>query len=111
MFNMRHSCNGSFQQKHTSTFRKEKSSSTPAAGFAVVFRAAVVEFRDGGTEAGVIIMVAVALVVVALVVAVLVVVALVVVVLVLAVVGVVIILEFLTIAARNEARVDGKKPI
>lgn len=118
---MIHYYNGSFKQRHTSTFRKEKSSSTPAAGFDVVFRSVAVEFVVGGTGAGVVFIAVVAFAVVALIVVVALVVTvalveaalvvlLVVVVLVVAVVGVVIILEFLTIVARNEARVDGKKP-
>jgi hypothetical protein len=82
---------------HTSTFRKEKSSSTPAAGAAVVFGAATVETGHRVTGAGVIVVGVVVVVAV-------------VVVLVVAGVEVVIMLEFLTIAARNAARVDGMEP-
>jgi hypothetical protein len=85
-------------QRHTSTFRKEKSSSTPAAGFTVVFGAADI---DGivGCGAGFVTVAGVVVVVVVVIFAVV------------AVVLAVIMLEFLTIEARNSARVDGKKPL
>jgi hypothetical protein len=80
--------------------RKEKSSSTPAAGFAVVLGAAAVEVGSGDFGVGVVVGVVVVMFVMVVVAVAAVVVA----------VGAVIMLEFLTIVARNVARVDGKKP-
>lgn len=98
IFIMRRTCSRHFKKRHTNTFRKEKSSSTPAAGFAVALGAAAVDVGNAGIGAGVVVVLAVVVVVVA-------VVAMVV------VVRAVIMLEFLTISARNFARVDGNEPL
>lgn len=85
------------KKRHTNTFRKEKSSSTPAAGFAVALGVAAVDVGNAGIGAGVVVVLAVVVVVAVVVMVV--------------VVRAVIMLEFLTISARNFARVDGKEPL
>jgi hypothetical protein len=94
---MRHASSSYLNERHTNTFRKEKSSSTPAAGFAVVLGAAAVDDGNGGIGLDVADILAVVVVVA--------------VVLVVVVVRAVIMLEFLTISPRNFARADGKEPL
>lgn len=96
-FIMRRTCSRHFKRRHTNTFRKEKSSSTPAAGFAVALGAAAVDVGNAGFGAGVVVVLAVVVVVAVVVMVV--------------VVRAVIMLEFPTISARNFARVDGKEPL